>query len=56
MTGALQSFWCEEVVGNINTTTSGFSPWVSNILSVAKGSLLVPRTGGGDVDAVFIDH
>lgn len=56
MTGALQSFECEEVVGNIKTTTSGFSPWVSNILSVNDVFTHVALTDDGAVVAVFIDH
>lgn len=57
MTGALQSLECEEVVGNIKTTTSGLSPWVSSILSHDEKDSTDEgyRSVVGDVDAVFID-
>lgn len=58
MTGALQSIECEEVVGNINTTTSGLSPWVSSILWHAENDFTDEGypSAVGDVDVVFIDH
>lgn len=55
MTDALESFECEEVVGNIKPTTSGFSPWVSNILFAANGFMDVNYTVVGDADDVIFN-